>query len=98
MSPRYRIDGEIGVKVFAADVAAWLARYTGQAVDFDLHTDGGSVTEGIAIYNTVRAHRGLTTVRVTGMAGSMGSIILQAFDVRKVARGAFVMVHNPAMW
>lgn len=97
MTPRMRIDGEIGVKAFAAEVDAWLAKQGGQPVQIDLHTDGGSVTEGLAIYQAIHAYEGHTTGLVTGVAASMGSVILQAFDTRKVARGAFVMIHNPSI-
>jgi ATP-dependent Clp endopeptidase proteolytic subunit ClpP len=60
-----------------------------------LNTPGGSVDEGIAIYNALRNHKAGVTTIADSMAASMGSYILQAGDRRIVASNAMVMVHDP---
>jgi ATP-dependent Clp endopeptidase proteolytic subunit ClpP len=60
-----------------------------------LNTPGGSVDEGIAIYNALKAHKAGVTTIADSMAASMGSYILQAGTRRIVASNAMVMVHDP---
>ncbi len=61
-----------------------------------LHSYGGDVLDGIAIYNMLREHPAKSkTVKVDGLAASMASVLMMAFDKREVSDGAFVMIHNP---
>lgn len=60
-----------------------------------LNTPGGSVDEGIAIYNMLKSHKGGVTTIVDSLAASMGSYLLQAGSKRVVAANAMVMVHDP---
>lgn len=61
-----------------------------------INSDGGSVTEGMAIYSALRAHPARKVAYVEGVAASMASVILQAADERHVAAGSYVMIHNPS--
>jgi len=65
--------------------------------DFELiiNSEGGSVTAGISIFNTIRAHPGRVTGIVNGAAFSMASYILQACDHRLVYSNSLLMIHNP---
>ena len=45
-----------------------------------MNTAGGDVQHGMAIYDAIRAAKSHMTIKVTGNASSMGSIILQAAD------------------
>lgn len=60
-----------------------------------LNTPGGSVDEGIAMYNALKRHAGKVTTIADSLAASMGSYLLQAGSLRKVASNAMVMLHNP---
>jgi ATP-dependent Clp protease protease subunit len=60
-----------------------------------INSAGGSVTEGMAIYNLLKEHKAEITTRVDGIAGSIASIILMAGDKREIAPNAYVMIHNP---
>lgn len=64
-------------------------------VELTLHTPGGEVMDGLAIYNAVRAHKGKVTARIDTMALSMGSIIALAADEIEIADNGVYMVHNP---
>lgn len=54
---------------------------------------GGDVIHGMAIYDAIKACRSQVTVRATGHAMSMGSIILQAADVRHITPNSWFMIH-----
>lgn len=66
----------------------------GNDVTVNINSPGGDVFEGIAIYNTIRAHKGKVTVRVVGLAASAASLIAMAGDEIQIGRAAFMMVHN----
>jgi ATP-dependent Clp endopeptidase proteolytic subunit ClpP len=71
-----------------------------ESVDVEINTKGGSVFEGQRIYNALKgiSARGVQVVTtVSGLAASMGSVILQAGDVRRITNGSRVMIHEAAM-
>jgi ATP-dependent Clp protease protease subunit len=58
-----------------------------------LNTGGGSVTQGFAIYDTIKACKSHVTMIATGECSSMGTIILQAADKRIVDQHVTFMIH-----
>lgn len=56
---------------------------------------GGSVIDGLAIYNILKSHQGYVTINIEGLAASMGSVIALAADDVKMAENAYFMIHNP---
>lgn len=60
----------------------------------NINSPGGSMFEGLAIYNTLKQHKGNVTVRVVGLAASAASIIAMAGDKVEVAKAGFLMIHN----
>ncbi len=62
----------------------------------EINSDGGVVTEGMAMYNALRAFRGHKIGVVTGIAASMASVVLMACDEIRVSKGAFIMIHDPS--
>jgi ATP-dependent Clp protease protease subunit len=69
----------------------------GQDITFYLNTPGGSITAGMAIYDTMKLLTSPVTVVVTGMAASMGSILLSAAPKgrRLLYPHARVLIHQP---
>ncbi|WP_348814073.1 head maturation protease, ClpP-related [Flavobacterium maritimum] len=61
-----------------------------------IHSGGGSVYEGLAIYDLMRSSDSNITVIVEGMAASMGSIIALGGDVIQMTQNAFFMMHAPS--
>jgi len=51
-------------------------------IKFLINSNGGSVPEGVAIYNAVKDLKAETTGVVVGVAASMAFVLLQAFDHR----------------
>lgn len=58
-----------------------------------LNTQGGDVSQGMAIYDRIRESRCHITIKVYGYAQSMGAILLQAGDVRVLKPNACIMFH-----
>ena len=79
----------------AQSVMTALAEMKGRHVTVRLNTPGGSVDEGVAIYNALKSHKGGVTTMVDSLAASMGSYIAQAGDRRIVASNAMLMIHDP---
>ncbi len=63
-------------------------------ITIDLNCPGGSWYDGIAMYDRIKTSNNPITIRVFGMAMSMGSIILQAADTRLIGANATIMVHD----
>lgn len=61
-----------------------------------IHSGGGSVYEGLAIYDLMRSSDADITVIVEGMAASMASIIALGGDKIKMTENAFFMMHAPS--
>jgi ATP-dependent Clp endopeptidase proteolytic subunit ClpP len=76
-------------------VISALNQMKGKHVTARLNTPGGSVDEGINIFNALQRHKGGVTTVVDSLAASMGSYILQAGERRLVASNAMVMIHDP---
>ncbi|ETF00686.1 Clp protease [Advenella kashmirensis W13003] len=60
----------------------------------NINSPGGDMFEGLAIYNTLREHKGKITVKILGLAASAASIIAMAGDEVQISRAGFVMIHN----
>lgn len=60
-----------------------------------LHSLGGDVFEGLAIYNMLKKHPATVDVYIGGIAASMGSVIAMAGDTIYIPENAWIMVHKP---
>ncbi len=69
----------------------------GKDLTFYINTPGGSITAGMAIYDTMQLVSSPITVVVTGMAASMGSILLCAAPKgrRLLYPHSRVLIHQP---
>lgn len=88
--------GEGGISSQA--VAASLAGSSPlEPIELTLNSPGGSVVEGIGIYNLIASRPGGCSVTVMGMAASIASLIAMAASPGKlmIAEGAVMMLHNP---
>lgn len=78
-------------KQFAADLAGIKAK----TINLRLNTPGGDVFDGLAIYNALKSHPAEIVVHIDGLAASMGSVIALAGDKIRIAKNAYMMIHNP---
>ena len=69
----------------------------GQEIRFYINTPGGSITAGMAVYDTMQLITSPITVIVTGMAASMGSILLSGAKKgrRLLYPHSRVLIHQP---
>lgn len=69
----------------------------GKDITFYINSPGGSVTAGMAVYDTMKLISSPITVVVTGMAASMGSILLSGATKgrRLLYPHSRVLIHQP---
>jgi len=69
----------------------------GKPITFYINTPGGSITAGMAVYDTMQLISSPITVVVTGMAASMGSILLcgASKGQRVLYPHSRVLIHQP---
>lgn len=60
-----------------------------------LNSEGGSVFDGVAIYNTLMRHPADVWMSIDGMALSIASVIAMAGDSITMADNALFMIHEP---
>ena len=59
-----------------------------------INSPGGSVFDGIAIYNALKRHPAKVIVTVEGLAASIASVILCAGDEVVMPKNALIMIHD----
>lgn len=88
--------GEVGgFGANASEFISALSQLKGAHINLHIHSPGGSVFEGHAIFNALRSHPGGVTTFVDGIAASMASVIAMAGKPVKMASNGFLMIHNP---
>lgn len=65
------------------------------AVHLRINSPGGSVFDGLAVYNFLRGLAVPVTAEVLGICASMASVVMCAASKVRCPANAFVMVHNP---
>lgn len=83
-----------GGGITAKKVSAQLRAIGDRPIEVQINSPGGDMFEGIAIYNVLREHSQLVTVKVMGMAASAASIIAMAGDTIEIGAASFIMIHN----
>ena len=63
-------------------------------ITVNINSPGGSVYEGVAIYNMLKRHKAKVVVNIDGLAASIASVIAMAGDVVRIPSNAMLMVHN----
>jgi ATP-dependent protease ClpP protease subunit len=61
-----------------------------------INSPGGSVFDGVAIYNALKRHGAAITVWVDGIAASIASMIAMAGDEVVMPENAMLMLHDPS--
>jgi ATP-dependent Clp endopeptidase proteolytic subunit ClpP len=88
------IFGVVGEDVRASDILAKLQAEKGDSIEVNIMSPGGSVIEGMAIYDALRNSGKKIITRALGQAASIASIIFMAGDEREVGDNAEIMIHN----
>lgn len=87
---------EIGLwGVSAADFISELNQHKdATAINLSVHSPGGSVLDGFAMYNALKSHPAKIHGHVEGIAASAASFILMAADTITMPEDSFLMIHN----
>lgn len=99
MANEIRIDGVVGTG--EGEVSAAIVRAQLDLVDrtkpltVRIHSEGGSVFEGFAIYDMLKAYEGPKKCVIESSAFSISSFIPMAFDEVEITPNGYMMIHNP---
>lgn len=86
-------DGEgVTAKSFMRDMQGFADATT---IVVRINSPGGSVFDGLAIYNALREHKAEKRGYVDGLAGSMASVIAMACNTLTMYDNALMFVHHP---
>lgn len=64
-------------------------------INVRINSAGGSVFEGLTIYNLLRTNAARVEVDIDGLAASIASVIAMAGDEVRIADNAMMMIHKP---
>lgn len=92
----YDVVGDSWTGSDAASLVKEIANYKKKRINTRINSPGGSVFDGVAIYNALKNHDGGVTTYVDGLAASIASIIALAGDKIVMADNAMMMIHNPS--
>jgi ATP-dependent protease ClpP protease subunit len=82
-------------EISAAEIKRQLSRAAGQPITVRIHSEGGSVFEGLAIFDAFKSYAGPKKCIIESCALSMASAICMAFDDVEITPNGYVMVHDP---
>lgn len=80
--------------VTAKNFAATLAGIDASSITVRINSPGGDVFDGLAIYNSLKAHPANINTVVEGLAASAASFIMLAGDNVTMAENSLVMIHK----
>ena len=81
--------------VVASELVRDLSALQADTINLRINSYGGSVPDGLAIYNALRRHKATVNVFVDGVAISCASYIAMAGDTITMAKNAQMMIHGP---
>jgi len=82
--------GEINAQMVKSQLPS-----TGEPIMVKIHSEGGSVFEGFAIYDALAAYQGQKTAVIESSAFSIASFIPMACDQIEITPNGYMMLHNP---
>lgn len=90
------IHDEIGIwGISAKEFIQELRSHTNiKSINLSVHSPGGSVIDGFAMYNVLKNHPAKVFGSVEGIAASAASYVLMASDVIEMPEDSFLMIHN----
>lgn len=94
------IFGDIGESWWGDSVTAKafleeLSALSADTITVRINSFGGSVSDGLAIYNALKRHSAHVTTVNEGAAMSIASLILMAGDTVEMAENSLLMIHAP---
>ena len=89
---------DVTASLVVAQLLFWESEDPGKDINFYINSPGGSVTAGLAIYDTMQFVKCDVSTTCIGMAASMGAFLLAGGTKGKryVLPNAEVMIHQPS--
>ena len=87
-----------GWGIYAKELKEELSSMIGnptEEVVVNINSPGGSVFEGIEIYNYLKGLPNKVTVKINSLAASIATVIALGADELEISESAFFMIHNP---
>ena len=87
-----------GWGIYAKDLKDEMSSMIGNPAEdivVNINSPGGSVFEGIEIYNYLKSLPNKVTVRINSLAASIATVIALGADELEISESAFFMIHNP---
>jgi len=84
--------GGMSAKTFVAEMQK-LGKV--DVINLHINSPGGSVFDGVAIYNSLKSHPARIEVDVDSVAASIASLIAMSGDEIRMAANAMMMIHDP---
>lgn len=75
------------------DIEKALEEANGEDINILLNSGGGSVFDGVQIYNMLNTYEGNITIDIVGIAASIASVIAMSSKVR-MSPSSLLMIHN----
>lgn len=106
IQPQAGANGEIDIFVFdeigtwgvgADKVIAEIQALKPLRINLHVNSPGGSIVDGLAIYNYLRAHSAPVTVYIDSMAASIAGVIAMAGDEIVMAEASLLHMHLPGI-
>lgn len=67
-----------------------------RAITLRINSPGGSIVDGFAMFNMLKARREHITAKVIGLAASMATVVMLAAKSVVASENSLLMIHNPA--
>lgn len=96
MKYNFRIRGVIGswwYGMTAEDVNYFLSKHKDEELDIAICSPGGSVSEGLEIYQAFKDH-GKIHAHIIGMTASIATIIAMGAQSVDMVKGSLILIHN----
>lgn len=74
-----------------------LSESNAEEIHLHINSPGGSVFEGVTIFNLLADHPADVVVHIDGLAASIASVIALAGDTVNIAENGMIMIHNPSV-
>lgn len=88
------IFGVIGAEARASEIIKQIQSVEGDIIEIVISSPGGSVFEGMAIYDALKASGKTVNTSILGLGASIASVIFMAGDKREMGDGSQLMIHN----
>ena len=69
---------------------------SGAEITLYINSPGGSVQDGLALYDVLRLVKAPVRTVAAGMAASMGAVLFLAGDKREMLKHSKIMIHDPS--